>query len=69
MLAPPTVSSATCCTSGEERAQGPLGRLRHPFTNTCIPSLNRISPCFSAVWILIVITLSPPGFGAPAQAA
>lgn len=62
MLAPPTVSSATCCTSGEDRAQGQLGRPRHPFTNTCIPSLKRISPCFSAVWVLIVITLSSPRF-------
>lgn len=49
MLAPPAASSATCCTSGEDRAQGQLGRPRYPFSNSDIPSLNRISSCFSTV--------------------
>ena len=62
MLAPPTASSATCYTSGEDRAQGQLGRPRYPFPSPGVPSLNRISPCFSAIWILIWIILFSPRF-------
>lgn len=57
MLAPLAASSATCCTSGEDRAQGQLGRPRYPFLNPGSPSLNRIAPCFSTIWLLTLITL------------
>lgn len=56
MLAPPAASSATCCTSGEDRGswEGPGKGFSPPHV---ISSLSSISPDFS-VWILSLITLS-----------
>lgn len=63
MLAPPAASSATYCTSGEDRAPGPLGRRpRYLFHNPGMSFLNRISPRFLSVWSLTLITLSSPRF-------
>ena len=63
MLAPPAASSATYCTSGEDGAPGRWARgpgvfFHHPGMS----SLNRISPHFSSVWSLTLITLSSPRF-------
>lgn len=63
MLAPPAASSATCCTSGKDRAPGRLGRPREGFSPPqVVSSLNKIPPGFSTVWILSLITLSSPRF-------
>ena len=62
MLAPPAASSATYCTSGEDRALGLLGRRpTYLFHNPGMSSLNRIAPRLS-VWSLTLITLSSPRF-------
>lgn len=45
MLAPPAASSATCCTSGEDRALGQLGRRSwYPFYHPGMSSLKKTSP-------------------------
>lgn len=55
MLAPPTASSATCCTSGKQ-AQDP-GRAGEAQVSICSLLSKKISPFFS-IWILTWITLS-----------
>lgn len=66
MLAPPTASSATYCTSG--KAQD-LGRAGDAQVSIC-PLPSKISPFFSITRMLTWLTLSSPsGSGALAQAA
>lgn len=57
MRAPPTASSATCCTSGEHPALGALGGL-----GFCPRPSDRILLVLPVIWMLTWFTLSSPRF-------